>query len=201
MDTNPSAAISATIQLPVPGLVVLIGAAGAGKSTFAARLFTPDEVLSSDELRAVLSGDASDQRATRTVFGILHREVTTRLASGRLVVVDATNVERSARLALVRLAGAAGVPAIAIALVPDDAEVHARNRRRPGRFAPPEIVDRHLAALRRVGSAAADLSAALAAEGFAARHVLGSAAAIDGVIAVERLRAPSRPVTSAIDLA
>ncbi|MDQ3128933.1 MAG: AAA family ATPase, partial [Chloroflexota bacterium] len=89
------------IALAVPGLVVLIGAAGAGKSTLAARLFAPADILSSDALRAAIGGDAADQRATRPAFAILHREARRRLAEGRLVVVDATNVEMSARRPLI----------------------------------------------------------------------------------------------------
>ena len=44
------------IELPEPCLVVLVGAAGAGKSTLAARLFAPDLVLSSDGIRPVSTG-------------------------------------------------------------------------------------------------------------------------------------------------
>ena len=98
------------IAIPDPSLVVLVGAAGSGKSTFAARHFAPDEVLSSDAFRALLSGDEADQRATKTAFSILHREVVRRLAAGRLVVVDATNVEHHARRALVERARAAACP-------------------------------------------------------------------------------------------
>ena len=89
------------IELRDPTLVVLVGAAGSGKSTFAARQFDPSEVLSSDAFREILTGDAADQRATKTAFSIIHREVSKRLAAGRTVVVDATNVERP------RAAGAA----------------------------------------------------------------------------------------------
>ncbi|HEY8987503.1 MAG TPA: AAA family ATPase, partial [Candidatus Limnocylindrales bacterium] len=78
------------VEVGAPWLVVLIGAAGAGKTTVARRLFAPDELLSSDELRAAVSGDAADQRATRPAFAILHRELGNRLAAGRLIVVDAT---------------------------------------------------------------------------------------------------------------
>ncbi len=104
------------IVLPDPCLVVLVGAAGAGKSTFAARHFAPDEVLSSDRYRAILSGDASNQAATRQAFGRLHRELSNRLAKGLLTVVDATNVQAWARRALVDRATAAGVPSVAIVL-------------------------------------------------------------------------------------
>ena len=52
------------LSIPDPSLVVLIGAAGSGKSTFAARHFAPGEVLSSDAYRALIAGDPADQRAT-----------------------------------------------------------------------------------------------------------------------------------------
>ena len=97
-----------SIEIRDPTLVVLVGAAGSGKSTFAARWFDPSEVLSSDAFREILSGDAADQRATKTAFSIIHREVTKRLAAGRTVVVDATNVEPSARRQLVARAHVRG---------------------------------------------------------------------------------------------
>ena len=178
------------IEIPVPGLVVLIGAAGAGKSTLAARLFSPDEIVSSDAVRAAISGDAADQRATRTVFGIVHREVSRRLDAGRLVVVDATNVERGARLALIRLARAAGAPAIAIALLPPAPEVQRRNAGRPGRVVPAAIVERHLAAAGALGSEPAEIVAALRAEGFAAGHVLTTTADTADARVIRRVSPP-----------
>jgi predicted kinase len=181
------------IDVPVPGLVVLIGAAGAGKSTLAARLFEPSEIVSSDALREAVSGDAADQRATRPAFRILHREVSRRLAAGRLVVVDATSVEATARATLRRLAAAARVPAIAIALVPSATEVHARNASRVGRVVPRDIVDRHLGRLGRLGATSAAIAAALLVEGFAAAHVLRSADEIDAVEVQRVATSVSRP--------
>ena len=87
----------AEIELPDPSLVVLIGAAGAGKSTFAARHFAADEVLSSDRYRALVSGDEANQAATRAAFLRLHRDLEARLADGLLTVVDATSVQAHAR--------------------------------------------------------------------------------------------------------
>lgn len=186
------------IDVPVPGLVVLVGAAGSGKSTLAARLFTPDEVLSSDELRAALRGDPADQRATGPAFTILHREAARRLAAGRLVVVDATNVERAARVGLLRLARAARVPAVAIVLAVPAPDAHARNAGRAGRIVPADIVDRHLGRLAALGHDAASIGARLWAEGFAAAWVLSSAADLAG-LRVRRvapaLRDSERPVS------
>jgi predicted kinase len=119
------------IEIPDPALVVLVGAAGAGKTTFAARHFAADEVLSSDGLREAISGDAADQRATGPAFAALHRALTRRLHAGRLTVVDATNVTPTARGALLRRAAAAGVPAFAIVLDMPPALVIARNASRP----------------------------------------------------------------------
>lgn len=163
------------VTVPVPSLIVLIGAAGAGKTSLAARLFDPDEVISSDELRAVISGDAADQRATRPAFAILHRELGSRLAAGRLVVVDATSVEERARRALLRGAKAAHVAATALVLALPGDLVHVRNEARHDRPVPAEVVDRHLA--RVAGLVAGGDAAAvetLRGEGFATVVILRS---------------------------
>ena len=178
-----------SIVVDIPGLVVLVGAAGVGKSTFAAAVFEPADVLSSDALREAVAGDPADQRATRLAFSILHRDVRRRLTAGRLVVVDATNVERHARLALVRVARAAAVPSVAILLRADGATIHTRNALRPGRVVPPDIVDRHLAALRRLGDDPDAMAGTLRLEGFAAAPVVD---ALAPAVTIERRR--SRPV-------
>ena len=138
----------AEIAIPDPSLVVLIGAAGAGKSSCAARHFAPDEILSSDAFRRLIAGDEADQSATRAAFGRLHRELAHRLDRGRMTVVDATNIDRAARRELVRRSAAAGLPAIAIVLdLPADV-VLARNAARLERVVDDQIVRRHLGRLR-----------------------------------------------------
>jgi predicted kinase len=122
------------IAIPEPALVVFVGAAGAGKSTLAARLFGAGEVLSSDAFRAVVGEDEADQRVTRVAYSILHRELGKRLAARRTTVVDATNVTAYARRGLVRRASSAGMPAVAIVLHLPPTLVLARNATRPGRW-------------------------------------------------------------------
>ena len=137
----------AVLVVPDPSLILLVGAAGAGKSTLAARLFAPDEILSSDALRAVVRGDEADQSATRVAFRILHRTLDRRLRASGLSVIDATNALPAHRSAPIRLARRLGVPVVAIVLdLPADV-VHAQNAAR-GRVVDPIVVDRHLEAVR-----------------------------------------------------
>src|ERR1700742_409724 len=94
------------MQLNIPdfALVVLIGASGSGKSSFAARHFAPTEVLSSDRLRGWVADDETDQSATQDAFETLHFVAGKRLAARRLTVVDATSVRPEDRRSLVELA-------------------------------------------------------------------------------------------------
>jgi predicted kinase len=163
------------IELPEPCVVVLIGAAGAGKSTFAARHFAPAEILSSDALRAMVSGSESDQRATRTAFSILHRQLGKRLIAGRTTVIDATNVTPYARRSVLRAAAATRTPVIAIVLDLDRALVIERNAARAGRVVPEEAVRHQLAHLAR-----AMAPGVLEAEGFTAVHHIRTATELDG---------------------
>lgn len=165
------------ISIPEPCLVVLIGAAGAGKSTLATRLFAPAEILSSDAFRAIVSGDEADQGASRSAFAILHRELDRRMASGRTTVIDATSVTPLARRELVRRATAHAVPVVAIVLDLDQAAVLARNAARPDRVVPELAVRRQLAELVR-----SLRPGVLEAEGFAAVHRVRTFEALDALV-------------------
>ena len=138
-----------TLVLPDPSLVVLIGAAGSGKSTLAKRLFPPDEILSSDALRAVVSGNEADQSASRAAFRILHRTLDRRLARGEMTVVDATNTRPEPRRPLLERARAAGISAVALVLDLPPEIVLAQNAGRTARVVDPAVVERHIAAIRR----------------------------------------------------
>jgi protein phosphatase len=177
--------------LVVPGhaLIVLIGAAGSGKSTFAARHFRATEVLSSDAFRAIVADDEADQRATPAAFDLLHRAAAHRLARARLTVVDATNLTISDRRGLLALARERDRPAVAIVLALPEAMAHARNLGRGGRVVDPAVVTRGAA----LASALAARPERLLGEGFRAVHVLRDVATIDRLRIAREGRPPARP--------
>src|SRR6059058_512911 len=92
------------LTVPELSLVVLIGASGSGKSTFARRHFKPTEVLSSDFCRGLVSDDENSMEATNDAFEVLHFIAAKRMTAARLTVVDATNVQPEARKPLIALA-------------------------------------------------------------------------------------------------
>jgi protein phosphatase len=162
------------VEIASDALVLLVGAAGSGKSTLAGRLFPTGTILSSDALRAELSGDPANQSVTPLAFRILHEHAGRRLAAGQLTVIDATNVEPSARRPLRGLARTAGRPVVAIVLDLPPATCVARNAARSERVVPEGAVLRQLAALRR----GLDRDE-LAAEGFDQLIVLRDPAELD----------------------
>ena len=160
------------ISVPAFSLVVLVGASGAGKSTFAGRHFAATEVVSSDRARGWVADDETDQSITPDAFDLVHAVVDKRLKHRRLTVVDATNVKLAARKPLVALAKRWHAPLVAIVLdLPEQVAVE-RNAQRPDRAfgAGPVRVQR------------ADLDASwsgLEAEGFRRLYRLRSVAEVD----------------------
>ncbi|GED84191.1 polynucleotide kinase-phosphatase [Streptomyces sp. 6-11-2] len=154
--------------LPVTdlSLVVLVGASGSGKSTFARRHFKPTEVLSSDFCRGLVSDDENDQGATRDAFDVLHYIAGKRLAAGRRTVVDATSVQQDARRRLIDLAKSHDVLPIAIVLDVPEEVCAERNAARTDRAdMPRRVIRRHTRELRRA-------LRHLEREGFRKVHVL-----------------------------
>ncbi|AHJ98034.1 polynucleotide kinase-phosphatase [Hymenobacter swuensis] len=122
-----------SLKLPELSLVLLIGTSGAGKSTFARRLFQDTEIVSSDQCRALVADDENDQSATPEAFALLHYMVGLRLKRGLLTVVDATNVQPEARKTLVQLARDYHVLPTAVVLDVPDRLAEDRNRQRAER--------------------------------------------------------------------
>ncbi|MFJ5289249.1 polynucleotide kinase-phosphatase [Streptomyces sp. NPDC088348] len=161
--------------LPVTdlSLVVLIGATGSGKSTFAHRHFKSTEIISSDFCRGLVADDENDQSASGDAFDVLHYIAGKRLAAGRLTVVDATNVQSESRKQLVRLAREYDVLPIAIVLDLPEEVCAERNAGRPDRAGMPRhVVQRHRRELRRS-------LRGLEREGFRKVHILRGAAEVE----------------------
>jgi len=147
-------------DLPIPerALVLLVGPAGAGKSTWAARHFRPTEVLSSDAFRALVADDPADQTANADAFRVLHTVARARLARGRTTVIDATNLTEGARRPLLSLAARFGRPVVAVVFDGSLERALTQNAGRQGRVVPEAVVRVHHAqlpatidALRRSG--------------------------------------------------
>lgn len=170
------------ISVPDLSLVVLVGASGSGKSTFAATHFGRFETISSDFCRGLVSNDESSQEATAAAFEVLEHIVGARLDAGLLTVVDATNVQPHARKSLAELARAHDVLPVALVLdLPEDVCL-ARNAERTDRSLPSHVVRRQREQLRRS-------LRGLGREGFRDVHVLRG---VDEVAAATIVRRPLR---------
>ena len=164
------------IEIPDPSVVLLVGAAGAGKSTFAARHFPRDAVLSSDAMRAAISGDPADQSVTAAAFAALHRALEPASPHGASRSSMRRTSHRPARRTIRQAASRHGVPVVAIVLDLPAHLVRARNAARQGRPVPDHAVTRHLDQLASV--LARD---GFAAEGYARVVVLRDPAEVDGL--------------------
>jgi protein phosphatase len=121
------------IIIPDFALVVLVGASGSGKSTFARTHFLPTEVISSDFCRGLVSDDENDQAATQDAFDVLHAITAKRLNRMKLTVIDATNVQQESRKHLIKLAREYHALPVAIVLDIPDRVCFERNQQRPDR--------------------------------------------------------------------
>ncbi len=137
------------ITIPEFSLVVLVGPSGAGKSSFAREHFRPTEVISSDFCRGLVSDDENDQAATEDAFQVLHYIAAKRLARGKLIVIDATNVQPESRKSLLKLAREYHCLAIAIVFNLPNSICHERNRLRPNRNFGPHVVRNQAMQLRK----------------------------------------------------
>jgi len=156
-------------------LVVLVGASGSGKSTFARKHFLATEVVSSDACRGIVSDNENDQAATGDAFELLHYIVSKRLARGQLTVVDATNVQPEARKGLTEIARRHNVLLVAIVFNVSDQMCLERNEARPERDFGPHVVRRQVRDLRRsLGT--------LRREGFRYSYILRTADEIEAAV-------------------
>ncbi len=121
------------MRLPPSALVVLVGPSGAGKSYWAAQNFRPEQIVSSDALRAAVGVSEQDQRAGTDAFDVLDLIVERRLARGLLTVVDTLGLDRDRRARYLDLAHRHRTTAHAVVFdtPPDVCRTRNRSRARP----------------------------------------------------------------------
>lgn len=117
-------------RLPDPAVVVLAGAAGSGKSTWALERFRTAEVVSSDALRAAVGSGPSDLDASVEAFALLDQIVAARTRRSLMTVIDTLGLDPVRRLDYLRLARSAGLPAVLVIMNTAAALCRERNRLR-----------------------------------------------------------------------
>jgi alkanesulfonate monooxygenase SsuD/methylene tetrahydromethanopterin reductase-like flavin-dependent oxidoreductase (luciferase family)/predicted kinase len=139
--------------LPDPALVVLVGPSGSGKSAWAAERYRPDEVVSSDRLRALVGSGEHDLDASADAFALLDLIVAARLRRGLTAVVDTLGLDPARRRSYLGLARRSGMPAVAVLVDTDPAECRRRNRARDQPVPAPALEGQ----LRRMRAAVAEI--------------------------------------------
>jgi predicted kinase len=159
------------INVPAGAVVILVGPAGAGKSTFAARHFPKEAVISSDDFRRELGGEVSTQQHNTEVFERIHHVLGERAETGLLTVLDATNTRAPERTELAWHAHRRHRPLLAVVLDLPAQICLARNAGRPDPV-PVRVIQKQVADLRHVETH-------LEREGYEAFHVFRSVSEVD----------------------
>lgn len=102
------------ITLRGPHLVVLIGASGAGKSTWAQARFLPTQIVSTDRCRALVGDREEVQSYSKQAFELFYFLIEKRMELDKIVVADSTALGPDVRRALLTLANAHGYPTVAV---------------------------------------------------------------------------------------
>lgn len=118
-------------------LIMMVGVAGSGKSTYAKTQILPTLnngcIISSDDIREELTGDASDQKHNQEVWAEVHRRIKSNLIEGKDVILDATNVSLKDRNRT--MLAAQGIPnvdtkCVVVLATVEDCMEHQKNRER-----------------------------------------------------------------------
>jgi alkanesulfonate monooxygenase SsuD/methylene tetrahydromethanopterin reductase-like flavin-dependent oxidoreductase (luciferase family)/predicted kinase len=174
------------VPLPDPAVVVLIGAAGSGKSTWATAHYRRAEIVSSDDLRGVVGSGPADLDASADAFDLLERIVAARVGRGLTTIIDTLGLDADRRMAWLATARAAGLPAVAVVLDTPGAVCRRRNAERD-RPVPARVLTEQV---RRVDA----VRPALSAEGWDHVEVVAGAEDMRRLVPNRRVPAPKSAV-------
>jgi protein phosphatase len=136
------------IRLPEFSLVLLVGASGSGKTTFARRHFISTEILSSDRFRAMIADDENCMEVSGDAFEVLYMVTRKRLARKMLTIIDATNIQDYGRRILLDIAAEYRAPVVAVILnIPEKVCIE-RTMKRTDRPIPLDVVLNHCKELK-----------------------------------------------------
>ena len=128
-------------------LIIMVAAAGAGKSTWAANNTNESTVIvSSDEARFLITGDEGNQECSGRAFAFMELAVEMLLRQRKNVIVDATNTTRKSRKQWVKLGRKYGADIKMVVLNVLADVCKARNAQRT-RKVPEHVIDSMVARL------------------------------------------------------
>lgn len=85
-------------------LTISVGMPGSGKSTYGANNFTPQEIVSPDQYREIMSGDRTLQHDSKEAFQVCHLITEVRLRNNLDVYFDAMSLTVASRRKLIEIA-------------------------------------------------------------------------------------------------
>lgn len=127
----------------MPHILVMVGIAGSGKSSWARERAPWLHALSSDAMRAMITDTEEHQGCSREVFEQLEQLCRLRIKYGRPVIIDATNTQPEARQRWLKLARELKVPAFALWFDVSVEECERRQQTRE-RFVPSYVLERQI---------------------------------------------------------
>ena len=160
--------VVADLPFPSPCLVVLVGPAGSGKTTWADATFGAGRVVSSDRLRAVVGTGEDDLDASADAFFLLKETVARRLARGLTTVIDTLGFDASSRIDWREMAASVAMPCTCMVFNTPPSVCRTRNAARAKRV-PNRVLDQQLTTF-------ASVRQAVATEGFQDVRVIQPAA-------------------------
>ncbi len=176
------------LRLPAPSLIVLIGPSGSGKTTWANEHFRSSEIVSSDQLRAMVGTGEDDQRAGTAAFEILERIVAERIGRRLTTVIDTLGLDDKRRAGWVDLAHSAGIPVHGIVFDTAGEECERRNDLR-SKPIPKSVMHKQISRFRM-------LVPALEGEGFDGIHHQQTVAMVPPAIVSAALKPRTTAPTS-----
>ena len=120
---------------------MMVGIPGSGKSTYAKKLaeLMDVNIISSDDIREELSGDASNQKINKDVFRLVYQRMNKSLRNGKNVLVDSTAISSRARATFIK--NAAQFKCLKIAWVVDtDLEECIKRNNNRDRVVPENVI-------------------------------------------------------------